>query len=173
MGIMKKHAILLLLAYSSVYFLIGQGVDMRVDAARHYQKKLNSEYADPVTSPLEKADLENFSSLIFFPINLDFYVTATFKRSRGERTFKMKTSTDRLPEYKKFGVVSFELKGTKYTLSVYQNIELSKTKEHKNYLFLPFTDLTNGETTYGGGRYIDLEISKKRTIVIDFNQAYN
>ena len=40
-------------------------------------------------------------------------------------------------------------------------------------MFLPFSDLTSGNETYGGGRYIDLEIPKGKTITIDFNQAYN
>ena len=40
-------------------------------------------------------------------------------------------------------------------------------------MFLPFTDLTNGEETYEGGRYIELEIPDKNYIVIDFNKAYN
>jgi uncharacterized protein (DUF1684 family) len=40
---------------------------------------------------------------------------------------------------------------------------------------LAFTDLTNGEDTYGGGRYIDLYISDiaEGHITIDFNKAYN
>ena len=45
--------------------------------------------------------------------------------------------------------------------------------EYKDYLFLPFTDLTNGDTTYGGGRYIDMRIPEKNTIILDFNQSYN
>ena len=38
---------------------------------------------------------------------------------------------------------------------------------------LPFTDLTNGNETYSGGRYIDLEIPEGNTIRIDFNKSYN
>ena len=47
--------------------------------------------------------------------------------------------------------------------------------EFENYLFLPFNDTSNGKTTYGGGRFIDLEIPEKgsKTISIDFNKAYN
>jgi len=39
----------------------------------------------------------------------------------------------------------------------------------------PFTDETNDEETYGGGRYLDLnrnDISKNR-LLLDFNKAYN
>ncbi len=46
---------------------------------------------------------------------------------------------------------------------------------YKDHLFLPFTDLTSGEESYGGGRYIDLETTGiiNNRLVIDFNKAYN
>ena len=145
---------------------------------RKYQATLNAEYADPETSPLDSADLARFSALNMYPINMDFYVSALFKKTQGKK-FKMKTSTDRLPLYKKYGELSFYIYGQPYTLSVYQNIELAKQPAYQYYFFLPFTDLTNGETTYGGGRYIDLYLypdSLKSTgnyVVVDFNKAYN
>ncbi|WP_321538818.1 DUF1684 domain-containing protein [Flavobacterium piscinae] len=40
-------------------------------------------------------------------------------------------------------------------------------------MFLPFTDLTSGIESYGGGRYIDLKIQEGKIWTIDFNQAYN
>jgi uncharacterized protein (DUF1684 family) len=47
--------------------------------------------------------------------------------------------------------------------------------EYKNYLFIPFTDATNGTDTYEGGRYIDLSIPdiKDTNVIVDFNKAYN
>jgi len=44
---------------------------------------------------------------------------------------------------------------------------------YKNHIFIPFTDLTNGEETYGGGRYIDATIPKGKSITLDFNYSYN
>jgi hypothetical protein len=71
--------------------------------------------------------------------------------------------------------VSFQVNGTDLSLVVYQNEQLMQDTAFENYLFLPFTDLTNGEESYGGGRYLDLEISKLKnnSILIDFNKAYN
>ena len=43
----------------------------------------------------------------------------------------------------------------------------------EDYLFLPFLDDTNGEESYGGGRYIDLKIPEGDQMTIDFNTAYN
>lgn len=165
--------IIILICFSFWSVLNAQGFDKRLEESQQYQDNLNKEYADSATSPLEPADLKRFESLRFYPLNIKFYVTAHFKKCHGEKKFKMKTSTERLPEYIKYGEVSFSINDSNFKLSVYRNIELSKRKEFKKYLFLPFTDLTTGEASYGGGRYIDLEIPKGKEIIIDFNKAYN
>ena len=45
----------------------------------------------------------------------------------------MKTTTEREPEYVKFGEFHFELKGIPVKLNVYRNIALSKKKEYVDY----------------------------------------
>jgi hypothetical protein len=144
-----------------------------VSAVAKFQKELNSEYAAAKTSPLTKEDLANFKTLDFYPINSKYFVVAQFTRTIKELPFEMKTSTDRKPIYVKYGEVEFSLDGKVLKLNVYRNIELSKQKKYKNYLFLPFSDLTSGMESYIGGKYIDLKIPKENTIVIDFNTSYN
>ncbi|HQA75421.1 DUF1684 domain-containing protein, partial [Flavobacterium sp.] len=46
-------------------------------------------------------------------------------------------------------------------------------KDYEDYLFLPFSDVTNGKESYIGGRYIDMRIQKENIWTIDFNKAYN
>ena len=141
--------------------------------AEDFQKKLNLEFADAAKSPLTEKDRAEFKGLDFFPIDKAFIVEAKFIKSKNEKSFKMKTTTDRMPLYVKYGEVSFTINGENFKLNVYQNLELIKRPGFKKHLFLPFSDLTSGNETYGGGRYIDLEIPKGKTITIDFNQAYN
>lgn len=138
-----------------------------------FQEQLNKEYSDAEESPLDSADLVNFSSLNFYAPAKQYFVVASFKKRKKQKRFKMKTSTERRPEYSVYGEVYFTLNGIAFKLNIYQNIELSKKPGFEKYLFLPFTDLTNGETTYGGGRYIDLEIPDGKELVIDFNKSYN
>lgn len=138
-----------------------------------FRAKINSEYADEKTSPLTDADREAFTKLPFFPIDTAFYVVAEFERTRRAKAFKMKTTTDRLAVYRMYGKATFWLQGKKQVLHIYQSDRLKKIPEYKDYLFLPFTDASNGTDTYGGGRFIDLHIPKGKTIAIDFNQAYN
>lgn len=141
--------------------------------AKEFQEELNNEYADSTKSPLTEADLNVFRGLDFFPINEMYIVKAQFIRTKKEKVFQMKTSTSRLPEYKKYGELHFAIDGVAYKLNVYQSMDLMKKKEYKNHLFLPFSDLTNGKESYIGGRYIDMEIQDAEVWVIDFNKAYN
>jgi uncharacterized protein (DUF1684 family) len=138
-----------------------------------FQKELNTEYADAKTSPLTSEDLAVFKALDFYPINEKFFVTAKFIRTEDEKPFEMKTSTDRKPLYVKYGEAHFSIDGLNYKLNIYRNIELSKKEEYKDYLFLPFSDLTSGNESYIGGKYIDMKTPKGETIVIDFNTSYN
>lgn len=145
------------------------------DQIKQHQYELNTFYANEKESPLKAEDLKEFKSLDFFEINEKFRVTASFELTPNTPVFEMKTSTDRLPLYRKYGIAKFNLNGKEFELSIYQNQSLITSTEYKNHLFLPFNDLTNNRTSYGGGRYIDLEIPPKesKTIEIDFNKAYN
>lgn len=143
------------------------------EKAKSFQNQLNKEYADAKESPLKKSDLEHFTALDFYEVTMDFCVEAKLVKTPNEKPFKMKTSGDRKPLYVKYGELLFSLSGKECKLNVYRNIELSKQEKFKNHLFLPFTDLTSGVQSYGGGRYIDLEATDKEIITIDFNQAYN
>ncbi|WP_186757245.1 DUF1684 domain-containing protein [Echinicola salinicaeni] len=138
-----------------------------------FQSELNHEFSNPDESPLKAKDLKNFESLDFFPVNKKYRVEAKFVRTNNAVPFQMPTTTDRKPVYEKYGELHFELEGEIHVLSIYQSHSLREMEEFKNYLFLPFTDLTNGESTYGGGRFIGLEIPKGDTMMLDFNKAYN
>jgi len=143
------------------------------NAAANFQAKINTEYADAKTSPLMEEDLKKFKTLDFYPINGKYFVNAKFVKASKEKVFEMKTTGTRTPQYIKYGTLYFTIDGAALQLNVYRNIEFSKTKEYKDHLFLPFSDLTCGKESYIGGRYIDLTIPKGNTIAIDFNQAYN
>jgi uncharacterized protein (DUF1684 family) len=142
-------------------------------AVEKFQNELNAEYADAKTSPLLPEDLKTFQTLDFYPANEKFYVVAKFIRTENEQPFEMKTSTDRKPVYVKYGEAHFSIDGQTFQLNIYRNIELSKKEQYKDYLFLPFSDLTCGDESYIGGKYIDMKIPQGDTIVIDFNTSYN
>lgn len=141
-------------------------------AIEAFREQLNADYRNPEESPLG-AEAVHFSGHSFFPIDLRYRVTAKVERLRRPEVFLMETTTTRRPEYRKEYKITFTLNDTLCTLYVYRNIALSKKPGYENYLFLPFTDGTNGFESYGGGRYIDLRTPAGTTMLIDFNQSYN
>ena len=148
---------------------------------KSFQEEMNSSFKNVEESPLEESERKKFKTLPFFKIDESYKVEADFVRTTDGKPFEMQTTTDRKPIYQKFGEVSFELHVKRHTLNVYQSQDLTQKEEYKNYLFLPFTDLSNGQESYEGGRYIDLQIPKREAadgqeldkITIDFNKAYN
>lgn len=159
-----------LLFFVSVQFAFSQDI---YDDIKKFQEELNAEFLNPEKSPLTKKEQRKFKGHNFFPIDSNYRVKAQFIKLEKTETLKMKTTTSRLPSYDKYGIVKFELNSKQYQLAVYQSHRLRETEEYKTYLFLPFTDLTNGFDSYGGGRYIDLNIPKGNEIIIDFNKAYS
>lgn len=141
-----------------------------------YQQELNASYKDASKSPLKKKDLKNFKGLDFFPVDSSYVVKAKFTKIKNAPTFKMATTTDREPLYKEFGIVSFKINGKDCKLTIYQSQDDLHDQKYKDYLFLPFTDNTSGNESYGGGRYMDVmktEISTNNIVVLNFNNTYN
>ena len=137
-----------------------------------FQKELNAQYGNPEKSSLREA-AKDFTAHQFYPIDLKYRVEADLLRYDNEPFFKMKTSGHKTPEYRKYGLLKFQIDGKAYELTILQNKKMMSNPMYKDYLFLPFHDLTNGETTYGGGRYIDIRIPDGDKMVVDFNQAYH
>ena len=160
------------LVFLNIKVVTSQESDL-VQLAKEYQEEMDQKFSNPEESPLDEKDRKEFRGLNFYPVDPDYIVKAEFVRTPAEAPFAMKTSTDRLPIYVKYGELYFKLEGKELKLNVYQNQELVEDPEYFDYLFLPFTDKTNGNSTYGGGRYLDLRIPDSKEVVLDFNKAYN
>lgn len=144
-----------------------------INDINRFQKELVDEYKNDATSPLSKEAKKEFKGIHFFPVDMQYLVTAKFVRTPGEKTFAMPTSGKITKQYVKFGEAIFTLQNKEYKLSIYQSIDLASQRKYRDYLFIPFRDATSGKETYGGGRYIDLTIPQGDTIVINFNKAYH
>jgi|AntRauTorcE11897_2_1112592.scaffolds.fasta_scaffold13748_3 uncharacterized protein (DUF1684 family) len=169
-------AIFLLLSITS----FAQEVDQKpeegqlwLEEVKVFQNELNEKFADSERSPLKASDRKSFEGLDFYKADDRYRVRAEFVRTIGEEPFEMPTTTSRMANYVKYGELHFDLGGHRYVLSVFQNLDATEDGEKPESLFLPFTDATNGESTYGGGRYIDLPVPQKDVVILDFNKAYN
>jgi uncharacterized protein (DUF1684 family) len=141
-----------------------------------YQRALNASYKDASKSPLKKKDLKKFKGLDFFLVDSTFIVIAKLTKIANAPIFEMATTTDRKPLYKEYGLLKFKLKGAETQLTIYQSQDDLLDEKYKNYLFLPFTDDTSGNESYGGGRYMDVMTTDEKadgTISLNFNNTYN
>lgn len=139
----------------------------------NFQNELNATFRNPETSPLPDRFRKDFEGLDFFNPDTSYIVEAKFERTPDAIPFLMPTTTNEKTEEVLYGIARFELNGAQHQLEIYQTPALLSQEKYKDYLFLPFLDETNGNETYGGGRYIDLTIPEGNTLTIDFNRAYN
>lgn len=138
-----------------------------------FQKKLNEEFRNPETSPLPDRYRKDFETLEFFAPDTNLIFQGRLELTPNAIPFDMPTTTDRKSREVVYGIVHFSINGNPQQLEIYQNKELMEKEGYEDYLFLPFTDETNGDNTYEGGRYLDLRIPSGTTIEINFNKAYN
>ncbi|MBU2556804.1 MAG: DUF1684 domain-containing protein [Bacteroidetes bacterium] len=146
----------------------------------YYKDKLQGErfekdryFMDLDTSPLADSSVNSFMGIDYFPVDKSFVFNASFEIDTSSPSFRMATTTDRMPEYRKYGTLQFSKADTLLTLTAYQNLDMLKKNSTYKGLFIPFKDKTNGKLTYGGGRYLDVDIPENQTLTIDFNRAYN
>jgi len=133
------------------------------------RKQVNA-YFIGESSPLDDSVIADFKGVNYFAIDSNFRVIARFEGVEHGQVFKFITTGNIADTYQTMGKLHFTLKGTACELSVYENQDL-KNKGTRIY-FIPFWDQTNGQSTYAGGRYIDMEPFDAATIIIDFNTAY-
>jgi uncharacterized protein len=118
---------------------------------------------------------EDKRSIQFFAIDSTYRVLCKFVSVANSRWFAIPTSSGSSKLYRKYGVLHFTLHDTALQLTVYQSQQLMQRKNFEDYLFIPFTDVTNGNETYLGGRYVECYIKNiiNNTLLLDFNKAYN
>ncbi len=140
-----------------------------------FRKGRDAEFRDPRQSPLLGTDFEIFDGLKYFENDPGYRLNAIFSASSARSVFRMPTSAGTVRKYERAGVLRFALEGKEFSLSVFQMDEIARVKfpEYKDLLFVPFRDLTNGNETYGAGRYLSLRLRDDNTVILDFNLSYN
>jgi len=116
----------------------------------------------------EREELRRFRGLSYFPPDRRFAVSAQLERSTKSEQIVIPTTLNLTKTYHRHGTLRFAIDGKSCALTAYRQVG-SRSKK----LFVPFRDATSGKTTYGGGRYLDLEEPKANKVVVDFNRAYN
>lgn len=123
-------------------------------------------------SPLEPEDRETFEGLNYYDYNPELVFDVKIERYPAtEPLITMQTSTGDTRHYRRWGHFMITVAGQSGELTIYADT-------YGGDLFLPFKDATNGDETYGAGRYMDnhrpaIQRLQGDTYRIDFNHAYN
>lgn len=159
--------------FLSLVFMLFSCQQDKLKSAAKYQQDLKSFYENPQTNPLTEAERKNFKGISFFPLAEKYVLKATFTPVLDGAVIEMPTSAQKIKYYKTYGYFYFTIDGQELKLTAF--VLEPVNPENPNHIFIPFKDATNGKTSYGAGRYLDLEktdIVQGRTI-LDFNKAYN
>ena len=137
-----------------------------------YRKRIENTREDRVKamngmkdSPLELLNGKD-KALRYFPVDRNYQVKAEIIQYEEASYLDIPTSTGDRSKYLKYGLAKFSLHNTELRLMLLREFGTKR-------VLLAFADETSGVQTYGGGRYLDLEVGNQSSMTIDFNLAYN
>lgn len=124
------------------------------------------QYMGSAESPLTPEQRGRFKGLAYFKPNFDLVFESALERIVPADTVRMLTTTGGVDLYLRDARFPFRYRDTDYALTVFRPVQ-------GDHLFLPFTDATSGNESYGAARYIDLVPLESGVYRLDFNLAYN
>ena len=127
----------------------------------------DSLFRSPET-PLLPDSVAAFDGVRYFAYDPAFAVPAVLVPALARDTVTFPTTTGELQRYVEAGKLVFEAGGVQRRLEAFESVGGSEPR-----LFVPFRDATTGRETYGGGRYLDLELQPTGRYALDLNQAYH
>ena len=150
----------------------GQGRDALAAATtfRTSRDRLFGEHPDSPVPPHRRA---RWHGADWYPYDARWRLEAVFEPAPAVTTFDIPLAADGNLRCARIGTVRFDVEEGSSRLAVYW------LAGYGGGIWLPFGDLTNRTTTYGGGRYLydtikgaDLGAAAS-PFVLDFNFAYN
>jgi uncharacterized protein len=114
----------------------------------------------------DSAAVANFHGLIFYPLDLNYRVAATWEPSDGKRTIDVPNVLGDVTPVPVAGTVVFKINGQEQRLTALGG-------DPSKGLSFVFNDLTAKTDTYPGGRFLDTDPVTSGTVILDFNRAYN
>lgn len=102
----------------------------------------------------------------WYDAGLDYRIQGSYTGYPAPVKIKIPDSLGQTQDGYVQGYVTFKLRGKSH------NLDAAETDDGR--LFIQFKDLTSGNTTYAGGRYLETEpVSEDGLVWLDFNRAHN
>ena len=115
---------------------------------------------------LKSPAVAKFHGLVFFPLDLNYRITATWVPSTGKKTVDVPNVLGDVTPTPVTGEAHFKINGQEVSLT-------DLGGDPSKGLFFVFTDLTTKSKTYPGGRFLDTDPVANGTVVLDFNHAHS
>lgn len=113
----------------------------------------------------KSAALESLESPEFYPIDPAWRFEGEYRAYDQPTVFYQKNVQGLIEETPTTGVIVFTKDGVEYEL---------ETADEGDNLFIVFADETNGDETWGGGRFMDIPKPENGAgVIVDFNQTRN
>lgn len=132
-----------------------------------FRKQKDHYFRTSPDSPI--GNKENFKGLVYYEPNSNLKVKANLTLLNDTLPFSLSKNDGKKTKYIRYAIANFTVNNQEQQLTLLK----LKDKIDNNVLFIPFADKTNGGETYEGGRYLDVKLKNEKTIVLDFNLAYN
>ncbi len=118
---------------------------------------------------------EEAKAISFFELDPAYQVTAELVLTQDATPFTISTYSGMKKNYLEYAKANFDMNKQSASLTIYRDLKMIKIPGYNQKLFVMYKDLTNGDMTYGGGRYLYLDTKdiKDDRIVIDFNKSFN
>jgi len=142
-----------------------------LDSLGAYRAKKAYEYLKSADSPFSAALRAKFAGFAYYDGDAAYCVDATFAPLIDSTTVDYPTFNNKTIPFRKAGVFRFKLMGRPQSLTAFQRVDLPE--DQRQWLLIMFKDPTNGNGTYGGGRYLQIELPIRKNTVLDFNRADN
>ena len=143
------------------------------ESCQQFRQERDALFRSHRQSALSNEQKRDFQGLRYYDYNPAFRFLLPIDPDVAPEVLEVELEHDGLLRMRRFGKVHMTIAGQAVSLSLFWLLG------YGGGVFLPFRDTTNGDTTYGGGRYVldtikhaDLGQVGER-LVIDFNYAYN
>ncbi len=128
---------------------------------------------------LSQSQLSSKRNREFYSYDQKLLFQTRFSRLEKPLRVKIQRSDGSRKDIRKVAELKFEAQGKKNVLSIYQFSDDEKQDPVKRSMLL-FRDYTNGKSTYGAGRFLNVEFPKELAklrdgdlVEVDFNHSYN
>jgi len=137
-----------------------------------YTDSVKHAWGAPGSKLLTPKQQLNFKGVKYLPYDSNYRLQVAYEPIQRADTIIVGTTRNTVSRYLPWATIRFVLNETPCTLTVYRGLDPWSEMDLE---FVMFNDLTNGETSYGGGRYVELQDVQRSMghAVLDFNYSYN